>query len=265
MVLTDTHCHLDFSHYDNDRQAVLSRAWDSGLIRILIPGVDIATSQRAVQIASAEARIFTAIGVHPNSSNTWNNDSLSDLQLLASRKKVVAVGEIGLDYYRDRAPRQLQRAVFQKQLLLAQELGVPVIIHTRNTSPEERSCIKDVIAIIEDWNPVIKYPGVVHSYSGNQNEAEKLLSLGFMIGITGPVTYKNASSLKEIVASLPIESLLIETDGPFLTPHPHRGKRNEPAYVQYIGEEISRLKKQPVEAVYWQTAVNADNLFGWGL
>jgi TatD DNase family protein len=227
--------------------------------------VDVDTSAKSVKLASRESKVYSAVGVHPNSSGTWDENSLGKLKVLARGIKTVAIGEIGLDYYRDRAPRKLQRNVFLKQLDLAKELGFPVIIHTRNSSNQDRRCIRDVIGILQDWNHKIEYPGVVHSYSGDHGEAEKLVSLGFFLGITGPITYKKAILLKDVVASLPIQNLLLETDGPYLTPHPFRGKRNEPAYVRYVAEEISRIKSQPIENVLRETAINADNLFGWGI
>jgi len=263
-VLTDTHCHLDFKNFDKDRKAVISRAWETGLIRILVPGVDINTSRSAVQLAETFPKIYAAIGIHPNSSRSWDSQSVNKLKVLANKPKVVAIGEIGLDYYRDRAPRNHQKRILRNQLTLADKLMLPVIIHTRNESIEDRACINDTIDILTDWNPKRPNPGVVHSFSGFEKEAKRLISFGFMIGITGPITYKNGILLRRVVASIPIESLLLETDGPFLTPHPHRGKRNEPSYVRYIAEKISEVKQQSVEEVALQTSKNAQNLFRWG-
>jgi TatD DNase family protein len=263
-MLTDTHCHLDFNNFEADREAVISRAWDAGLYRILVPGVDIYTSKSAVQLTDTYSNIYAAVGIHPNSSLSWDSQSENNLITLAKRSKVVAIGEIGLDYYRDKAPRDHQKRILQNQLNLAEKLNLPVIIHTRNVSDENRACIKDTIGILSEWKSKHLYPGVVHSFSGDEKEAKRLISLDFLIGITGPITYKNGISLRRVVASVPLESLLIETDGPFLTPHPHRGKRNEPSYVRYITEKIGEVKQQSIEAVALQTSKNAENLFKWG-
>jgi TatD DNase family protein len=264
MNLVDTHCHLDFDHYDKDRENVLERAWNAGLTRILVPGIDILTSQAAVQLAESYSNIYAAVGVHPNSAGTWDEWALDALEVLAVHPKVVALGEIGLDYYRDRAPKNLQRDVFLDQLKLASRLDLPVVIHTRNSNPANRACISDVINLLSNHESKLAHPGVVHSYSGNLDEADLLVSFGFYLGITGPVTYKNASALRTMVASLPIDRLLIETDGPFLTPHPKRGKRNEPAYVRYIADKLAEILELPLKTVADVTSGNAARLFGWG-
>jgi TatD DNase family protein len=263
-LLTDTHCHLDFNDYDKDRDQVLERAWATGVDRILNPGVDIFSSQKAVRLASTEPRIFTAVGIHPNSSRSWNHQSLESLEMIASNPKVVAIGEIGLDYYRDRAPKEHQQFVFTSQLELAKQLKLPVIVHTRNASLEDRSCIKDTIEILSGWKTELTFPGVIHSYSGNISEAEKLISHSFLIGITGPVTFKKAVELQDVVRAIPLDQLLIETDGPFLSPQPHRGKRNEPAYVRFIAEKIGELQGKSLDEVSAKTSNNANCLFGWG-
>jgi len=264
MTLTDTHCHLDFDHYDGDREAVLTRAWEVGLERILNPGVDLPSSQAATRLAEAHPRVYAAVGVHPGSALSWGKTTLAALEELAASPRVVAIGEIGLDYYRDRAPRDLQRRVLREQLSLAGRLNLPVVLHTRNSSPADRACIADLIGILEEWNPGHAHPGVVHSYSGNRAEAERLLALGYFLGITGPVTFGSARDLQELVASIPLERLLIETDGPFLTPHPHRGRRNEPAYVRFVAGKIGELRGCSPALVAQATTENARALFGWG-
>lgn len=262
-MLTDTHCHLDFNHYVRDRTNVLARAWEAGLERILVPGVDLPSSQAATQMAQGHPKVFAATGIHPNSALTWDGHTPDALSGLASHPKVVAIGEIGLDYYRDRAPQSHQKQVFQLQLKLAGACELPVIIHTRNASPDDRRCISDLIEILSRWNPNIKHPGVIHSYSGNETEAQRLIELGYYIGISGPITYNNAAALRKVVESIPLDRLLIETDGPFLTPHPHRGKRNEPAYVRYIAEKISEVHNCSLNTVIEQTSANAQTLFRW--
>jgi len=262
-VLTDTHCHLDFTHYDPDREPVLERAWAAGLSTILVPGIDLSSSQDAVSLTRSQPRVFAAVGVHPNSALGWDEHNLQSLETLATQPKVVAIGEIGLDYYRDRAPKDHQIQVFQQQLELATWLKLPVVIHTRNTSSDDHTCMQDVIRIVSTFAPHFEFPGVFHSYSGNEAEAEQLIALGFYFGVTGPVTYKSAEVLRRVVAAIPLDRLLIETDGPFLTPHPFRGKRNEPAYVRYIAEKISEVHDCTLEAVAEQTSANARQLFRW--
>ncbi len=264
LSLADTHCHLDFAQFDADRAKVIARAWEAGLDRILIPGIDLPTSLAALKLADAHPKIFAAVGVHPNSAATWDVTTCDALKTIARREKTVAIGEIGLDYYRDWTSPALQQQVFQAQLELAAALKLPVVIHIRNASPENRQCIADVIAILQDWQPGSVHPGVIHSYSGNAAEARQLLDLGFFIGITGPVTFKKAIELQELALQLPLERLLIETDAPYLTPQPFRGKRNEPAHVQYVARKIAELRGAPPEVVAAQTTQNAETLFQWG-
>jgi len=259
MQLTDTHCHLYFRDYKTDLDAVLERAKNACISQILIPGIDLASSQSAINLAEDDLRLFASVGIHPNSSLTWTADTLEFLELMAENSNVVAVGEIGLDYYRERAPHGHQKHVFQEQLKLAERLNLPVVIHTRNASPSDRSCIDDTLKILEEF----ELNGVLHSFSGNSGEAQRIIEIGFNIGITGPVTFKKADELRDVVASVDIDRLLIETDGPFLTPHPHRGRRNEPAYVRFVAEKISEVRKQPLKNVVDKTTANAKRLFGW--
>ena len=237
MTLTDTHCHLDFRDFKKDRHRVLARAWEAGLERILVPGIDLPTSQAAIQLAARYDEIYAAVGMHPNSAQRWDAHNLGLLDEMAAHPKVVAIGEIGLDYYRDRTPHSLQKRVFQEQLTLASEQNLPVVIHTRNASADDRACITEALDILAE----AKVTGVLHSFSGNLKEAKRTLNLGFYIGITGPVTFKKAAELRDVVAAVPLDRLLVETDSPFLTPTPHRGKRNEPAFVQYVVAKISEI------------------------
>ncbi len=264
-MYTDTHCHLDFNHFDRDRGAVLRRARECGLKRLLVPGIDLESSQAAIKLAAQQPEIYAAVGMHPNSSSGWREENLESLRRLASHQKVVAIGEVGLDYYRDRAPKPHQREVFEAQLALARALLLPVIIHVRNASPSDRACIADLISILTGWEPGGEWQGVVHSFSGDETEARTLIDLGLYIGITGPVTYKNATGLQKLAAALPLDRLLIETDSPFLTPHPYRGQRNEPAYVVKVAEKISSLRQVPLQMIAQHTTANAAQLFGWEL
>lgn len=259
MTLTDTHCHLDFDDYNQDRSSVLARAWEQGLSRILIPGIDLQSSTSAIELAESHPQIYAAVGVHPTSANKWESRTIGFLDEMTSRPKVVAIGEIGLDYYHDWTSPKLQIRIFTDQLILAQHSNLPVIIHTRNANPENRSCIEETLDILADRQVV----GVLHSFSGNVAEAERAVALGFFIGITGPVTFNNAIELQKVVASVPLDRLLIETDSPFLTPTPHRGKRNEPANVRYIAERIGKIHNKSLDDVAEITAANARRLFHW--
>ena len=259
MRLTDTHCHLDFKDYDRDRAFVLARAWEAGLERILIPGIDRHSSQAALNLADRYAEIFAAVGMHPNSVQKWDVHTLGLLDEMAAHPKAVAIGEIGLDYYRDLTPQPLQKRVLRAQLGIAEQRNLPVVIHTRNSSDEDRACITETLDILAES----RVTGVLHSFSGNQHEAKRALKLGFYIGITGPVTFKKAVALRDVISTIPIDRLLIETDSPYLTPVPKRGKRNEPAFVQFIAEKISEIHNQPPKVVAEITAANARRLFQW--
>ncbi len=271
MTLTDTHCHLNFKNYQEDLPDILDRARSTGLSRILVPAIDLVSCREILDLVETDPMLFAALGVHPNSGTSWNSNTLDSLRELAGNSKVVAIGEIGLDYYRDRTPRDLQKKILIQQLQLAQELGLPVILHVRNSSEEDRACIEDLLSIIEDWvagaEPPFSErgysPGVVHSYSGNSIESQRVLDAGFFIGITGPVTFKKAVQLRDVVNEIEISRLLVETDGPFLSPEPFRGKRNEPAHVRYIIDRISEVKGLPFEMTARQTAENAASLFKW--
>lgn len=263
-MLVDSHCHLNFDSFDEDRIEVLDRARLSGVSRIVNPGIDAATSLEAVRLAGTYPQVYAAVGVHPNEASTWDDRSEAAIRDLASKPGVVAIGEIGLDYYWDRAPEPLQKEIFRRQLRLAGELNLPVIIHNREATD-------DILAILGEWvedlaasNPdLAEHPGVLHSFSAGLTEAEQAIDLGFFIGITGPVTFKKAQVLQTVVESVPIERLVVETDAPFLTPHPHRGKRNEPAYVRFVAEKIGELRNLPAAVVAEVTTHNAERLFNW--
>jgi TatD DNase family protein len=263
-LLVDTHCHLTFDAFAEDLEEVLRRAWGAGVERVLIPGIDAATSRSGVALAEAFSELFAAVGVHPNDSRTWGNETLLALREMALHAKVSAIGEIGLDYYRDRAPKDLQITIFQTQLDLARELDLPVVIHNREATG-------DLLSILETWvggmvaesHPLALHPGVLHSFSGTPEEAGRAVDLGFCIGITGPVTFKNSAQMQEVVRAVPLESLLVETDAPFLTPHPHRGKRNEPAFVRFVAQKIAELRDVPLLTVEIVTTSNAERLFNW--
>lgn len=263
--LVDTHCHLNLNSFQDDLADTLERAWQAGLTRILVPGIDIETSRAAVRMCEQFPNLYAAVGVHPGDANTWNEDSLRILRDLSAHPKVVAVGEIGLDYYRDRSPRPLQREIFRAQLELASERSLPVVLHNRDALDdlwEELVRWQDQLAAAQ--SPLAARPGVLHSYDGDLAGAQRAAGRGFAIGISGPVTYKNAEQRRAVAAGLPVEHLLIETDAPFLTPHPYRGRRNEPAFVARVASKLAEIHQQPEEAIQRATWNNAAQLFHWG-
>jgi len=271
-VLTDTHCHLDLEKFDADRAEVLRRAEQAGLTRILIPGLTLTSSRSAVKLAESHPMLSAAIGVHPNDSLPWDGQTISALRELSLNQKVVAIGEIGLDYYWDSTPHDHQQKVLKEQLALAAELQLPVVIHFREKGlASGGDCASDLLKILEEWgtglrrekSPLAERPGVLHSFSGTLETARAAISLGFYMGVTGPVTFENGQRRQEIVAALPLDRILIETDAPFLAPHPHRGKRNEPAYVRLIADKIALVHSYTTEQIATATSENAQRLFAW--
>jgi len=258
-VLIDTHAHLDFRQFDDDRNAVLDRAWQAGLIAVITIGIDLKTSRAAVALAEAHERVFATVGFHPHDAKTADDAALIELRDLARHSRVVAIGEMGLDFYRDRSPRDVQRRVFRRQLQIAAELGKPVVVHDREAHADTLEILRQWIA--ESQTTFSEYRGVLHCFSGNLALAQAVIELGFFIGVDGPITYRNARKLPDIVKALPLDRLLVETDAPFLTPHPHRGQRNEPAYVRLVAEKIADTKNLPLEEVAQATTANAKALF----
>ena len=274
-MLTDTHCHLDFNKFDEDRESVIQRAMESGLERILIPGLDLESSQSAIELAESYPHIYAAVGFHPTDLDKFSEKAFDEIKVLAAHPRVVAVGEIGIDYYwvKEREARAFQIEILKRQLAFAESINKPVIIHMRE---EEDAWFGqasvDLLAILTEWQKnlqaqdhiLTEKPGVLHSFNGNLETAQRALALNFYIGVTGPVTYKNAEEKRQIIRQLPLERLLIETDAPFLTPVPHRGKRNEPAFVVYIADKIAEIHMTTREQVAEITTTNAARLFGWG-
>ena len=267
-MLIDTHAHLDLPQFDADRAAVVERAQAAGVGIIVNAGADIESSRRAVALAEQYPGVYAAVGVHPHDAKTLDGDALAALRELARQPKVVAVGEIGLDFYRNLrstasfavSPQDVQRRAFQAQLAWAARLGKPVIVHDREAHAE-------VLKALTSWaaglarSPLAGRVGVLHSFSGDLLMAKRAIDLGFYISISGPVTYQNARRLAEIVQALPLNRLLIETDCPYLTPHPHRGKRNEPAYVRLVAEKVAEIKGLGLDEVAAMTTANARRLF----
>lgn len=274
MLLTDTHCHLNFNQFDNDRQDVITRAKTLGVVRLLVPGLDHTSSREVIRLAETDESIYAAVGFHPTDSDKFSGLTFAQIQELIKHPRVVAVGEIGLDYYwvKEDQKRKTQREILKQQLKFAATANKPIIIHMR----EEKDswfgqASVDLLEILLEWqkelavhkHPLLERPGVFHSFNGSLETAQRAIELGFFIGVTGPVTYKNADEKRRIIRQLPLERLLIETDSPFLTPVPRRGKRNEPAFVREIADKIAEVKSRKLEEIAAVTTANAARLFLW--
>ena len=258
MELTDTHCHLDWNAFDPDREAVIDRAVQAGVRRMITIGVDVPSSRRAIEIADQHEAVYAAVGVHPNDCADFDAAMLNEIRSLAQHPKVVAIGEIGLDGYWHKVDRDTQVRAFRAQLELATDLNKPVIIHSRDAAPE-------VVTILEDFTRrAARITGTLHSYFDDLAVALRVFAIGFDIGVTGPITFKKSNREREIIKQVPLDRLLLETDAPFLTPVPHRGARNEPAYVRHVAEIIASVRGQPVDETARQTTQNAERLFGLG-
>lgn len=240
MRLFDTHAHYDSEAFDDDRMEVLAALPEQGVELILNPGCDVASSRIAVSLAEAFPHVYAAVGVHPSDCGNWNDETIPQLKELAAHPKVRAIGEIGLDYYwEDNPPREFQQDVFRRQMELARSLSLPVIIH-------DREAHKDCLDIVRSYPDVT---GVYHCYSGSLEDAKMLVKLGWMLSFTGVVTYKNARRALEVIDWLPMDRIMIETDSPYLTPVPFRGKRNDSGYVHLVAETIARVKGMDADEV----------------
>lgn len=252
-MLIDSHAHLDDRRFDKDRDKLIKSFKKSGIDLIINPGADISSSIKAVSLSEEYDNIYAAVGVHPHSAKEMDESSINILKSFTDRDKVIAIGEIGLDFYYDNSPRDIQRQRFIEQLNLAKEVDLPVIIHTRDAAQETFEILKEA----QDG----KLEGVLHCYSGSVEMALEYIKLGFYISLAGPVTFKNARVSKEVAKAVPLEKLLIETDAPYLTPEPHRGKRNEPLFVRYVAGTIAELRGISFDEVAKQTSENAKKLF----
>ncbi len=249
--LIDTHTHLNSKKYAKDQFAVIQRAFENNIKRIINIGFDLQSSKESVLLADKYDEIFAVVGVHPHDAKTLTNYTLKELEELAQNKKVLAIGEIGLDFYRDLSPRPVQREAFRKQIELAQKLDLPIVVHDRDAHNE-------ILQILEEMQAD---KVLLHCFSGNIYLAEKCKKRGYYLGIGGPVTFTNNKKLPPVVEEYPLEWLVLETDCPYLTPTPHRGKRNEPSYVKLVAERVAELRGMTLGEIASRTWESAHNLF----
>ena len=255
-ILVDSHAHIDASDYDGDRRKILERALSKGVGTIIAVGSDLDSSRKTVDIANSFEGVFAAVGVHPHDVKSVANKSAGHIKVLADNAKVVAIGEIGLDYHYDHSPRKLQKHWFREQIRMAVKIGKPVIVHCRDAG-------EDVFSILEEER-VWRVGGVVHCFTGDAELARKFLGLDLHLGVAGPITFENSDELRSVFADVPIERILVETDSPYLTPPPNRGKRNEPAYTVQVAEKLAEIKGLTLEDVARATSVNVRRLFKIG-
>ncbi len=275
MQLTDTHCHLFWNKFDEDREAVIQRAIEAGVTRMLVAGTTVESSSQAIELAEKYEQVFAAAGIHPTDTETFSEKQSDELFKLAEHPKVAAIGELGLDYYwvKEPAKQKHQRDVLSLQVQMAEALKKPLVIHLREADDAtEGPVFDDLIDFITPWvekwrkegHPLGAQPGVLHSFNGNLALAQKALALGFYLGVSGPITYPKNETYREMIKKLPLERLFIETDAPFLSPVPHRGKRNEPAFVLHIADKIAEIHSKSPAKIAEITTANAARLFAWG-
>jgi len=255
--LIDTHAHLDHEQFDKDRAAVIVRARENGISHMLSVGCDLASSRANVALSESQPNIFAAVGIHPHDAGQADEAGIAELKaMIANSQKIVAVGEIGLDFYRDRSPRDVQRLAFRRQIALARETGLPIIVHDRDAHEE-------VLQILKEEN-ASEIGGVLHCFSGDTAMAKACLELGFFLSFPGTITYPKNAPARDVVRSIPIDHLLVETDCPYLAPQAFRGRRNEPAHVRHTAEMVAEIKGLTIEDVARITSLNAFKLFGIG-
>ena len=294
LSFVDTHCHLDLRQFDADRDAVLARAGEAGVGLIVNPAIDLDSCRRVLALAERYPNVYAAVGVHPNDCADFDDDTVAQLRDLARHPKVVAIGEVGLDYYWNKVAADQQRRALAAQLALAAELDLPVILHSRSAQGDaSHRCNADLLQELQGWasarhaqrsedsvgsdvpltpdpcSPALRTSGVIpdtllgvwHAFSGDLAEAQAAYDLGLALGLGGPVTFQNARSLQALAPHLRLDRLMLETDAPYLAPHPHRGQRNEPAYIPLMAEKLAQLTNTTVENVCAQTTATARRCF----
>lgn len=252
-LLFDTHVHLNARQFMDDREVVIERAFAAGVKEMVVVGFDDETIPLAIEIAESYETIYAAIGWHPVDAIDYTAEKLAWIESLTQHPKVVAIGEMGLDYYWDTSPKEVQEKAFREQIRLAKKVDLPIIIHNREATD-------DVLRILKE-EEAHTIGGIMHCFSGNVEQAEESLALNFHVSLGGPVTFKNAVDPKEVAKMVPLDKLLIETDAPYLAPHPNRGKRNEPAYVTLVAEQIAQLRNMSYEEIAAITTENARRIF----
>ncbi|MCC3649822.1 TatD family hydrolase [Cytobacillus oceanisediminis] len=250
----DTHAHLNAEQYNEDLQEVIDRALSEGISNIVVVGFDRPTIEKAMELTEQYEFIYACVGWHPVDAIDMTEEDLLWIEELSSHPKVVALGEMGLDYYWDKSPKDIQKEVFRKQIRLAKKVKLPIVIHNRDAT-------SDIVEILKEEGAG-EVGGIMHCFSGSPEIAQECVDMNFYISLGGPVTFKNAKKPKEVADVIPLEKLLIETDCPYLTPHPHRGKRNEPSYVKLVAEQIAEIKGLSTEEVAQATTENAKKIFG---
>ncbi|RJR51168.1 MAG: TatD family deoxyribonuclease [Desulfobacteraceae bacterium] len=255
-MLTDSHAHLEMEEFDHDREQMLERAVKGGVTRVITIGTDLQSSAKAVELAIKYDFLFSAVGCHPHNAKECDRNTIEELGKLATSPRVVAWGEIGLDFFKLYSEREIQLASFKEQLELASRLDLPVIIHDRDAHQE-------ILAILRQ-NRSGRLRGVIHCFSGDYPTAMEFISLGFFISIPGTVTYKKAPDIREVAARIPLDTLLVETDAPYLTPVPFRGKRNEPLFVVHTAEKVAALRGMDFHEFCAKTEENTSRIFGLG-
>jgi TatD DNase family protein len=250
----DTHAHLNAEQYNEDLKEVIDRALSEGVSNIVVVGFDRPTIEKAMELTEKYEFIYASVGWHPVDAIDMTEEDLQWIEELSRHPKVVALGEMGLDYYWDKSPKDVQKEVFRKQIRLAKKVKLPIVIHNRDATA-------DIVEILKEEGAG-EVGGIMHCFSGSPETAKECVDMNFYISLGGPVTFKNAKKPKEVADVIPLEKLLIETDCPYLAPHPFRGKRNEPSYVKLVAEQIAEIKGVSVEEVASATTENAKKLFG---
>jgi len=256
MNLVDTHCHLDLEQFSGDFSEMLDRAVSADVTRMILPAINMENNPVVLGLANQYDSLYCGVGVHPNYTAEWQTSHLDQIKKWAlSSPKVVAIGEIGVDYYWDYSPPAMQHQAFTEQMILADELDLPIIIHNREAS-------EDIVRLLSE-SPLVGKDGagVMHSFFAEYEVAKQVLDMGFYLGFTGPLTFKKSKALREIASKIPLDRILLETDAPYLTPSPHRGKRNEPSYVRFVAEKMAEIHNIPLEEITEITTANAEKLF----
>lgn len=252
-MLIDTHVHLNADQYDEDLQEVIDRALEEGIDRMFVVGFDTNTIERTMKLIDQYDFIYGIIGWHPVDAIDCTEERLQWIEELSKHPKIIGIGEMGLDYHWDKSPKDIQKEVFRKQIALAKRVQLPIVIHNREAT-------QDCVDILKEEN-ASEVGGIMHSFSGSNEIADEILKMNFYISLGGPVTFKNAKQPKEVAQHVPLDRLLVETDAPYLSPHPYRGKRNEPARVKLVAEQIAELRGISYEEVCKATTENAERLF----